>query len=163
MKGAHYALRACLGRINRYTVERRVQVVLPYLNGDVLDIGCGSGRLADFVSKGQGYVGVAINEERIYLLKRKYMNYPNYEFWCIDMDKDITSDLPFLHSALDTIVLPAIIEHLRNPESLLRVLHRLLRNGMLLLITTPASVGDKISRLISMTALGTRASPYPHL
>lgn len=144
-------------------LTRRNELVIPWLKGDVLDIGCGSGYLAHFASKEQRYVGVDINEERISLLKRENMNCSNREFWYADVDKDTTPDLPFLNSAFDTIVLLAVIEHLRNPESLLSLLHRLLKNKGLLLITTPTSVGDKISRLISMIDLGTRALPYPHM
>jgi len=163
MKGARSILKACLGRINRYTIEKRVQVALPWVKGDVLDIGCGSGYLAHFVSKGQRYVGIDVSEERLHLLKRKYMNHPDYEFWCIDVDEDIASDLLSFNSAFDTITLLAVIEHLRNPESLLNYLHRLLKDEGRLLITTPTPAGDKISRFISTTTSGTKDLPHPHV
>lgn len=163
MKGARSILKACLGRINRYTTEKRVQVALPWVKGDVLDIGCGAGYLAHSVSKGQRYVGIDVNEERIHLLKRKYMNHPDYDFWCIDVDEDTTSDLPPFNSTFDTISLLAVIEHLRNPENLLNHLHRLLKDEGHLLITTPTSVGDKIGRFISTTTLGMKDLPYPHV
>ncbi len=163
MKGERPILKACLGRVNRYTVERRVQVALPWVKGDVLDIGCGSGLLARSVGNGQRYVGVDISEDRIYPLKRKYVGHPNYEFWCINVDEDITGDPPFLNSAFDTIALLAVIEHLRNPERLLSLLHRLLNNQGRLLITTPTSVGDKTGRFISTITSGIKDPPYSHV
>ena len=72
MRGACFALKTWLGRINRYTVEMRIRAVLPYLKGDVLDIGCGSGYLAQFVGNEHLYIGIDINEEKIRLLKQKY-------------------------------------------------------------------------------------------
>ncbi|MBA7631197.1 putative S-adenosylmethionine-dependent methyltransferase [subsurface metagenome] len=155
--------RGCAIRIGRWTIKRRSEVVLPWLRGDVLDIGCGWGYLARFVSEGQCYVGIDINEEIISSLKREYMNCPNREFWCVDVDRDIPPDLLFLNSTFDVIALLAVIEHLRNPRSVLSLSYRLLKNEGLLLITTPTSVGDKISSLINVIAVGTRALPCPHM
>ena len=163
MKGARSFLKTYLGRINTYATEKRVQVALPWVKGDVLDIGCGAACLAHSISKGQRYVGIDVNEEKVHLLKRKYINHPDYEFCCIDVDEDIASDLPSFNSAFDTISLLAVIEHLRNPESLLNYLHRLLKDEGRLLITTPTSVGEKIGSFISTTTLGMKDLHYPHV
>lgn len=150
-------------RIDRWATKRRSEVVLPWLRGDVLDIGCGWAYLAPFVSEGQRYVGIDIKEEIISLLKREYMNCPNREFWCVDVDRDMLPDLPFLNSNFDVIALLAVIEHLRNPRSVLSLLYRLLADEGLLLITTPTSVGDKISSLINMITVGMRGRSCPHM
>ncbi|MFX0196610.1 MAG: class I SAM-dependent methyltransferase [Candidatus Hodarchaeota archaeon] len=162
MKGTRF-LQSALSRINRYTVERRVEVVLPWVKGDVLDIGCGLAYLAEFVGKEHLYVGIDINEERISLLRQENMNRPDRQFWYVDVDEDISADLPLLNSTFDTITLLAVIEHLWYPKNVLSFSYRLLRNQGLLLITTPTRLGDKISRLVTMTTLGTRELPYPHV
>ncbi|MCL0091668.1 class I SAM-dependent methyltransferase [Dehalococcoidales bacterium] len=163
MKRIPLPLRDCAIRIGRWATKRRCEVVLPWLRGDVLDIGCGEGYLARFVSERQRYVGIDINEEIISSLKREYMNCPNREFWCVDVDRNIPPDLPLLNSTFDVIALLAVIEHLRNPRSVLSFSYRLLKNEGLLLITTPTSVGDKISSLIQFATVGTREPSYPHV
>ena len=161
MRGARSVLKTCLGRINRYTIEKRVQVVLPWVKGDVLDVGCGAGYLARSVGGGQRYVGIDVSEEKVQLLKQKYVDHPDHEFWCIDVDEPAA--FASLGSAFDTISLLAVIEHLRNPESLLKYLHRLLKDGGRLLITTPTPAGDKVGHFISTTISGGREFPHPHV
>ena len=163
MKSARAILNAGLLRINRYTVEKRVRTILPWVKGDVLDIGCGSGYLAQYIGKGQRYVGVDVNEDRIHSLKHKYVDNSAYAFWAADVDKDMIADLAVFDAAFDTVSLLAVIEHLRNPGRLLSLLHEVLKDGGHLLITTPTSIGDRIGHFISATTSGRKEFPYPHM
>lgn len=158
------ALIDILGRINQQTVRMRSRPVLPYLKGDLLDIGCGRGYLAQFVGEGQRYVGVDVNPEKIAHLKRLYAGRPGFEFWSIDVDAD-DAVLPsaIADSAFNTITLLAVIEHLRRPQRVLREARRLLAKRGRLLLTTPSSAGDRLGNIIPLLVLGTRNLPYPHM
>ncbi len=153
-----------LGRINQQMVRMRSRPVLPYLKGDLLDIGCGWGYLAQFVGEGQRYVGVDVNRERIAYLRRLYAGRPGFEFWPIDVDaEDAVLPSSITDSAFSTITLLAVIEHLRRPQRVLREASRLLAKRGRLLLTTPSSTGDRVGNIIPMLLLGTRNLPHPHM
>src|SRR4030042_4570759 len=131
------------GTAARYLSKKRGKAVLPWLKGDVLDIGCGQeSSLADLLAKEQHDVGVDIQEDAIRKLKETK---PQHEFYCIDVEKD-GKLLETLRSQFDTIVLLAVVEHLRQPERLLNQCRALLKPEGHLLLTTPTSQGDKFIR-----------------
>ncbi len=163
IKSARAVLNAGLLRVNRYTVEKRVRTILPWVKGDVLDIGCGSGHLAQHIGKGQRYVGVDVNEDQIHSLRHKYIDNSAYAFWAADVDEDTVADLAAFDATFNTVSLLAVIEHLRDPGRLLSLLHEVLQDGGHLLITTPTSIGDRIGHFISATISGRKEFPYPHV
>ena len=52
----------------------------------------------------------------------------------IDFEKD---KIPFLDEQFDFIILTSLIEHIGNPQLLLNEIHRVLKKGGLIIITTP--------------------------
>ncbi len=60
-------------------------------------------------------------------------------------------NMPFFKDAsFDVIVAAAIIEHLMNPEEMLRESSRILRPGGILIVTTPHPAWDKIAGAMGM-------------
>lgn len=112
------------------------RLLFPYLHvsqlvsGDVLEIGCGTGRgvgvLAPQVSN---YTGVDKNTELMQELSQKY---PSFTF--IDMFLPPLKDLPSNH--YDFVVTFQVIEHIENDDFFLQEAARVLKPGGKLYLTT---------------------------
>ena len=101
------------------------------LSGNVLEIGCGTGRgvgvLADAVSD---YTGVDKNTE---LMESLSKTYPKFKF--IDMFLPPLKDLPSNH--FDYVVTFQVIEHIPNDRLFLQEIYRMLKPGGKAIISTP--------------------------
>ncbi len=96
---------------------------------DVLDFGCGAGRLAGwFQERGAGYSGVDLSSEMLALARRQY---PDADFHRLD-----AAALPFPAERFDVAVSVTVLHH--NPyetqRTLIAELLRVLRPGGLLLL-----------------------------
>lgn len=128
------------GLLSEFLTQQRFQAVSAYLHGDILDIGCGYGRILPLLPPGTTYVGVDSSSEILQYLRGTY---PKNQFYRIDLDKDAFQ----LGQQFDTILMLAVIEHLSQPQKVLcQVLEHLKPDGRLL-ITTPSPFGDQIHRL----------------
>jgi len=94
----------------------------------ILDIGCGSGYLLDLLAKSlpsSSLSGVDV-----------YANSSTKKGWKYKK-ADITDGLPFANSEFDCIILGEVIEHVPNPDFLLREIRRVLKKKGKLIISTP--------------------------
>lgn len=87
--------------------KKRIQMVKPYLKGNVLDVGCGSGSLAAFVEK-DNYLGFDIDKKSILVASTKF---PQHNF---------TTIKPLPEKRFNTIVCMAVLEHTKNPVAFLQ-------------------------------------------
>ena len=118
------------GILSPFLAKKRMSKVLPFLNGSVLDYGCGVGNLAEVVDK--DYVGFDIDNASLTIARKRY---PNKKF------------ISELHSEqkYDTIIMLAVIEHLDNPLDELKILIKNHTNrDFRIVITTPNKYFDKI-------------------
>ena len=128
---------------------------LNYIKGGVLDFGCGTGHLAKYIPK-KDYIGVDIDQNSLYEAEK---NFPSHTFFNINKVKfnKINRFGPF-----DTIVLLAVIEHIKEPYKLLNQLSNLIsRNGQII-ITTPHPTSDIIHRIGSKMVLFSRVANMQH-
>jgi 2-polyprenyl-3-methyl-5-hydroxy-6-metoxy-1,4-benzoquinol methylase len=95
---------ALKGSLSAYLADQRLQVVSDYLRGDVLDIGCGYGRIVPRLPAGSAYVGLDSGPEIIQYLRKTY---PKAEYYQLDLDTE-----PFQLKKFDTILMLAVVEHL---------------------------------------------------
>lgn len=95
------------GLLSPFLRRQRLKAAAPYINGRVLDVGCGSGAMADLVPADR-YVGVDVDDESIAEARRRY---PQHHF---------QDALPPPDPGFDTIVSLAVIEHVKDPASFLR-------------------------------------------
>jgi 2-polyprenyl-3-methyl-5-hydroxy-6-metoxy-1,4-benzoquinol methylase len=112
--------------------RRRLRAALPFLAGKVLDVGCGSGSLAQFVAP-ENYLGVDLDAVSLSVAR---VRYPQHTF--------VGELPPPTVAGFDTIVALAVIEHVNQPELFMREM--LLRLGpssrASIVLTTPHPLFD---------------------
>jgi 2-polyprenyl-3-methyl-5-hydroxy-6-metoxy-1,4-benzoquinol methylase len=111
------------GLFSPFLQRARLSAAKPYLRGRVLDIGCGNGALADFVSA-ECYLGVDRDAGALTAARAKHAGH------------SFVVNLP-AHGSFDTVVGLAVIEHLNEPGTALKKWSRLLAPNGRILLTTP--------------------------
>jgi SAM-dependent methyltransferase len=96
----------------------------------VLDAGCGRGYLA---------VALAARGFRVTGIDRRDENRPDFSSSVEFIERDLDQGLPPVYQEFDYIVCADILEHLREPASLLRELRGVLRPGGRLFASLPNS------------------------
>lgn len=114
------------GLLSPWLRRRRFDAAIPYLKGRVLDFGCGSGALAEYVDADH-YLGVEIDDVS---LQRARALFPSHRF---------VSVLPEPTEKFDSIVSLAVIEHVSDPAKFLNTLAAHLNESKAsrLIVTTP--------------------------
>lgn len=99
---------------------------------NILDVGCGNGYLANYLSEaGHHVVGIDTAEDGIEIARDTY---PHLKFQLRSAYERL-DDL--LGAAVDVIISSEVIEHLYSPQRFLRNMHATLRPGGVLILTTP--------------------------
>ena len=111
------------GFFSPFLQRARIAAATPYLQGRVLDIGCGNGRLAAWVEP-DFYLGVDRDKEALAAARAAF---PQHTFV-----RGLPPKGPF-----DTNVALALIEHLTEPQAALKDWSRLLSERGRILLTTP--------------------------
>ncbi len=62
---------------------------------------------------------------------------------------DIDGDIPLKPNTLDVVTSLAVLEHLNNPANNLREAYRILKNGGLLILTTPSPASKKVLEFLA--------------
>jgi len=94
------------GLLSSFLRSQRLNAVRPYIRRKVLDVGCGSGALADIVASDH-YLGVDMDKRSINKARKQH---PRYRFQTV---------LPPAEPAFDTVVALAVIEHVPDPAAFL--------------------------------------------
>lgn len=126
----------------------RWRKVMPHVHGDVLDIGCGDGRVLEHLPSSVSYTGVDLNHVRIERAKKKY---PKHDFFHLDA----AGGLGVIERGFDTVMLLAVIEHVEESEELLMQCRRLTGNGGTFIITTPTPFGERVHGLLESVSIAT--------
>ncbi len=135
--------------------RQRFLTVLPYLRGDVLDLGCNTGRIRAWLKPGQQYVGV---DGSAGIAAWWQSTRPEVEFHLRNLDCDALA----LGRQFDTVLMLAILEHLSWPENILKQMPEILKPGGHLVITTPSALGDRIHHLGAKFGVFSRAAAEEH-
>jgi 2-polyprenyl-3-methyl-5-hydroxy-6-metoxy-1,4-benzoquinol methylase len=105
--------------------------VMPWVKGDLLEIGCGEGRGVELLSPvSTSYTAIDKISGAIELLSNKY---PVHKF----IQGNIPPISQFSDESFDTIVSFQVIEHIHDDASFISEIKRLLRQGGQAFITTP--------------------------
>lgn len=103
-------------RLGKALLEWRIKIVLPHIQGRLLDIGCGTNQLVQ-AYKGEG-VGVDV-----------------YQWEGVDYVVENTANLPFQNQEFDTVTIIASLNHIPNRQDVLIEAHRVLKENGLVIIT----------------------------
>tara|TARA_X000000950_G_scaffold264286_1_gene337397 strand:- start:1787 stop:2344 length:558 start_codon:yes stop_codon:yes gene_type:complete len=101
-----------------------------WAKGSVLDVGCGIG---SFVKRNENYKGVDINKECVMFCKNAGLDVK-------EMELDV---LPFKNYMFDTIILDNVLEHIEDPDSIVREISRVLRPNGRIIVLVPGHKGYK--------------------
>lgn len=113
------------GLLSPFLRRQRFKAAKPYLNGRILDVGCGSGALAELVDPAW-YVGIEVDEDSVNKAKQSY---PHHFF---------QNSLPPAEEKFNTVVSLAVIEHVPDPAAFLSSLSQYLEGPKArIVITTP--------------------------
>jgi len=101
------------------------------IKGDVLEVGCGEGRgIGHIMPKAATYTAIDKIEAVVESLRKKY---PQGRFYA----GNIPPLAPFAENSFDVVLCFQVIEHIANDHSLLKDIHRVMKPGGVLLMTTP--------------------------
>ena len=104
----------------------------------VLDVGCGNGsQLAiPLLNRGFSVIGIDIDERSISRAKALASEIVNSQFICAGPE-DLSS-----HSSFDVVILSEVLEHLKEPEALLKSAVDRIVPGGILIVTVPNGYGE---------------------
>lgn len=124
---------------SNFTYRHIIEVIDKYLTSDMkaLDVGCGSGTVALYIANmGNRVVGIDISNNSVEKCKT------SAEFLKLqDLATFERMDFPRRSPGrlFDFVLLTEVIEHLDNDNLAIKKIHKLLKPGGILLITTPSS------------------------
>ncbi len=102
----------------------------PYINGDLLELGCGEGRGVELLAPlASSYQAIDKIDSVIDKLQQEY---PSLSF-----KQGVFPPFNFEDNSFDTIVTFQVIEHLQDDDLFIKEIHRVLRPGGKAIITTP--------------------------
>lgn len=129
----------------------RIREAKRFLNGRVLDVGCGGGALANLVDT-SNYLGIEIDPESLANCKAAY---PGHSF---------STELPDHIEKFDTIVSLAVIEHVDKPHEFLQQLALSLEgtDSARILLSTPHPAMDWIHTAGAYLGLFSRHASDEH-
>ena len=117
-------------RVRETEEFKEVLKLISWRNKQILDVGCGTGKLAYLISKKGGNVkGIDYSKSAIKVAKKKYQN-PNLKYELIDASKKILGKY-------DVIISVGTLEHMDNPYLMLKKLKNNLKPSGKIIITSP--------------------------
>jgi ubiquinone/menaquinone biosynthesis C-methylase UbiE len=124
------------------TYYKAINLIKP--QGNILDIGCGEGRLLELLIHIQRVKAIGVE----YSIKRCKMAKRVGEIIQANAKK-----LPFKNNTLDLIFMVEVIEHIPNPNEALQECYRVLKDEGFLIITTPNGTSLKLSQVKTIPSL----------
>ena len=96
--------------------------------GKMLDVGCGTGAVMEFL-KSRGVVeGVDMSDKALEYCRKKGL----------EVKKGLANEIPYGENAFDAVFALDVLEHLDNPAGAVKEVSRVLKNGGLFIATVPA-------------------------
>jgi len=110
--------------------RKRMKLIEKYIGQrkSILDVGCGTGLFLSLISSGNEITGVELFQEAVEIARKKLGDK-------IFLGELETINFPSNH--FDVVTFIHTIEHVKNPESILKESHRLLKPNGFLIMETP--------------------------
>ena len=147
--------------LSRFLTRARLSRVAKHLSGRVLDAGCGYGELLDYLPTCVHSVTLLDRSpERLPRLQTRLSRGTIHTRFVLG---DIgAGEVALLPASFDTVVMAALLEHLRIPGAALRETRRLLKPGGSLVLTTPTPLGGRLHAWGSRLGLTYREAADEH-
>ena len=139
----------------RYLDKKRLAITNPFLEEKILDVGCGPATTY-YLNNIKEYVGIERGRKHVMNLRKKF---PLAEFYDLDLEKDKFN----FKDKFDTIILLAVIEHIKNPDNLFRELKKCLNQDGKIVITTPTPIGNFIHDVLSKVGITSKEATREHV
>jgi len=125
---------------DRFAAWRRFRAALPHIRqgARVCDVGCGLG--ARFLQRARSQIGFGLGLD--YQVIARTSNSPQVVL------TDITHGLPVRSGQFDHVVMLAVVEHLSEPQKVLRESFRILAPGGSLILSWPNAAVDPILNVL---------------
>lgn len=99
-------------------------------SSSILDLGCGDGTRLDYLSNSTNKcVGIDISGKAITLAQKQY---PKCEFKVANLEK-----IPFKNNFFDLVYSAFVLEHLQNPQKVIKEAIRVLKIGGIIILMAP--------------------------
>ncbi|OGD86268.1 hypothetical protein A2164_03785 [Candidatus Curtissbacteria bacterium RBG_13_35_7] len=126
----YYDKKSISYNIKKKRLNKILELAFPVKGKLVLDIGCSTGYLGSILQKkGAKVFGIDISKNAVKEARKQLFSAQE-----LDLNEQ---KLPFKKNYFDLIIASEIIEHLFEPEKILKEIHRILKINGYLLITTP--------------------------
>ena len=147
--------------LSRFLTHARLSRVAKHLEGEVLDAGCGYGELLDYLpAHVQSLTLLDRSPERLLRLQtRLARGTVKAKFLLGDI---AVGEVALPGASFDTVVMAALLEHLKTPGEALREARRLLKPGGRLVLTTPTPLGGRLHAWGSRLGLTYREAADEH-
>lgn len=122
-------------RFNQWMAD----TLLPYVRGDILEIGAGIGNLTNLLATANRYVAVDIDAENLAQLKTRLSHLSNLVV--VAGDATNVSHLESFRQQIDTVVCLNVLEHIEADDTALGNMYSCLRSGGRALILVPQGMG----------------------
>jgi len=117
----------CGGEYTKGDYER-LKMVAELCTGNVLDVGCGNGKLKDYLAKDCEYVGIDVLPSGNGVYGSAYK-------------------LDYFHQAFDTVTLLEVLEHLEHPLDALLEIRRVVKKKLIISVPNPYNM-DQIASIL---------------
>ncbi len=116
----------------------RHQQISPYIEGNILDIGCGNAIvLREYKLRIKHYCGIEQHQVHVERLRAEFAG---FDFFKKDLDNEPLN----IDQTFDVILMMAVIEHLWNQKYIFNQLVPLLKENGKIIVTTPTPFGNDI-------------------
>ncbi len=141
------------GILSSLIQDIRLKKIIRHIRGkNILDVGCGNAKLVEMIPSNIYYLGIDKNPPNKKTFKKN-----NIRFLQINLEKNFSLDGKF-----DTIILAAVLEHLKDPLIVVKkLLLNLNKNGKII-ITTPTKFGIILHKWLSFFRLTSQEAAHQH-
>lgn len=98
-------------------------------NAQILDVGCGTGSVIQFLQKFGAPEGIDISEEAVRFCQKRGIS---------KVSVGNASSLPYKDKSFDFVIASDLLEHIEDDVIAIQQMHRVLKKGGFLIITVPA-------------------------
>lgn len=110
--------------------KKVIKTFLSCTGKNILDIGCGCAPISSSIAGRNKIIGIDLSESALRKASRKGIN-------CIV--SGVEDRLPFKEKRFDFVLITEVLEHIFDPCSLLKEIHRVLKDEGLIICSTPNS------------------------